>query len=295
MKIKDIDKGTSVTIILAIYLFTIVLGLFIYYLCLGLDMSPLLAIFIADVVMTVFIFLIGLLIKNASLYDPYWSVLPAFLYVFWMITQGGINNLANSLILLVLLVWGIRLTYNWWKNWEGFSKQDWRYSLLEESNRKLYPITNLFGIHLIPTVVVFLQLINIFEIGRPSMNLGFFIGIAIAFIAPIIQLIADRQMFEFREKNYEKKAVIDQGLWKYSRHPNYFGELLFWVGIYIIYLSNAGQIDYHIIFPIAMISLFVFISIPMMEKKLNGRQGYQEYKQNVSMIIPFFRRKEEND
>jgi steroid 5-alpha reductase family enzyme len=98
-------------------------------------------------------------------------------------------------------------------------------------------------------------------------------------------------MYIFKTNNKENKKIIDVGIWRYSRHPNYFGELLFWIGVYVIYLAFSRTIDYHIIFPVIMILLFVFISIPMMENKLKNREGYQEYKKKVSCLIPFFPKK----
>jgi steroid 5-alpha reductase family enzyme len=85
----------------------------------------------------------------------------------------------------------------------------------------------------------------------------------------------------------KEKACIDHGLWKYTRHPNYLGELTFWVGIYIMYFSHVNAINFNLVYPLLMIALFLFISIPLMEKKLVHRPGYQEYKAQVSMLIPF--------
>jgi steroid 5-alpha reductase family enzyme len=94
-------------------------------------------------------------------------------------------------------------------------------------------------------------------------------------------------MFDFRQQRTDKNQVIDQGLWRYSRHPNYLGELTFWVGVYLIYLGAVQVIDFNIIYPLAMIALFLFISIPMMEKKLSDRPGYETYKKKVSMLFPY--------
>ncbi len=294
MNLNKLTKKQSGVVFLIVYLFTMGFGFFVVYYSSYFTNNAIIALLIADVLMTIVIFLIGSIIKNASLYDPYWSVIPPYLIVIAAIRYFGLSfSLAGIMLLIVISFWGIRLTYNWWKNWTGFSKQDWRYDLLREKNPKLYPITNLFGIHMIPTVVVFLQLINAFQIlNNTSVNTIFLIGLALSLIAPVIQFISDKQMYDFRASNKNKSKVINTGLWRYTRHPNYFGELLFWVGIYVMYFSFVKVIDVHILYPISMILLFVFISIPMMENRLLDRPGYKEYKQSVSMILPFFPKQE---
>lgn len=291
MNYLTLSKKKSGLIFLLVYISTMIVGLLIVLL--GKNyVKPILLMFIADVAMTIVVYLIGIKLKNASLYDPYWSVIPVFMIVVWMIVYNEALVLTSVLLMLVIVIWASRLTFNWWKNWIGFKTQDWRYDLLREKNRKLYPITNLFGIHLIPTIVVFLQMINVYAIIQENtINVIFVIGIFLSLIAPLIQFISDKQMYDFRNRKQKNKRVISTGLWRFTRHPNYFGELLFWVGIYIMYFSFKMNIDIYILFPISMILLFVFISVPMMEKKLIVRPGYKEYINNVSMIIPFFPKK----
>ena len=294
MKLDRLSKKQSGLVILIIYLFTMTVGIVTYVIGKSLSLSPITAMFVADVLMTLIIYFLGNLLNNASLYDPYWSVLPPFIILLWGIDTASIGLFHAILLLFVLIVWAVRLTYNWWINWQGFQKQDWRYDLLKEKNEKLYPLTNLMGIHMIPTIVVYFQLVVAYQImTKASINAGYVIGAIIALIAPIIQFVADKQMYEFRFDKETKSSVINTGIWRFSRHPNYFGELLFWVAIYLMYLFGSGKFDLYVIAPIAMIALFVFISVPMMEKKLIDRPGYESYKKNVSMLIPFKPKKEE--
>ncbi len=293
MSLNSMSKTKSGFLILFIYLVTMVIGLFVYAVGVYFWIPPWFLVLVVDIIMTGIIFVVGLLLKNASLYDPYWSVIPPyFLVIYVLVYRGSFSQLPMILLLIAMLFWSIRLTYNWWKNWEGFEKQDWRYDLLKEQNPKQYWIVNLVGIHLVPTIVVYLQMLVAFRIvSFATLNVGYIIGFIFAFSAPIIQFIADKQMYQFRKENTEKGKVINSGLWRFSRHPNYFGELLFWVGIYVMYLSSILAIDLYIFCPIAMIVLFVFISVPLMEDKLKNRPGYLEYQQKVSMIFPFFQKK----
>jgi steroid 5-alpha reductase family enzyme len=287
MDYNKLTKKQSGIVFLIVYILTMLIGVLIVLCGKTNGFNPIATMLIADIVMTLIIFLVGAVLKNASLYDPYWSVIPPFIAVVWLGVYFQSINIVSVLILISLLVWAIRLTVNWWKNWQGFKFQDWRYDSLKEKNEKIYPITNLFGIHLIPTLVVYAQMINVYYIlGNTTVNFVFIIGFIISLIAPLIQFIADKQMYDFRMENMGKQRTINVGLWRFSRHPNYFGELIFWIGIFVMYFANTKTFDINILYPISMILLFLFISIPMMEKKLSTRAGYNEYKRQVSVLIP---------
>ena len=255
--------------------------------------SIILNLLISDIVLTLFIYLISILLKNASLYDPYWSVIPPFFLGFLMYELSAFSSL-NVLMVFAIFVWAVRLTYNWAKLWHGFKEMDWRYQNFKEKHPKTYFLINLFGIQLFPTLIVFAQLAVGFEVIllNPSLNLISFIGALMIIIAAFIQLIADSQMQIFKDNHKGQKLCIDEGLWKYSRHPNYFGEIIVWWGLYIIYFGVTLTLDVYILAPIAMTSMFYFISIPMMEKKiLKTRPEYKTYQETVSKLI-FFTRKE---
>ena len=93
---------------------------------------------------------------------------------------------------------------------------------------------------------------------------------------------------------FTAKKCIDEGLWRISRHPNYFGEVTVWWGLYIMLFGLTYQFDLYILAPLSMTLLFVFISIPMLEKKiLKTRPEYKLYQEQVSMLIPYVRKQKE--
>lgn len=275
-------------IILGIYLLSFLVALYgASFFILPLWQSVLLI----DVFMTLLIYLFSLLLKNASLYDPYWSVIPPVLLLYYMVQTNSFTTL-NILVLTLVSIWATRLTVNWAIEFESFKKQDWRYDLIKKKSKKLYPIANLFGIQLMPTLMVYAQI----YVGIQLMSLNEEISLyhvmpsLVMLGAVYIQHISDLQMRTFR-KNKNKSGVIDIGLWQYSRHPNYFGEIMVWVGLYGFYFLSTLSIDETIVAPILMISLFMFISIPMMEKKiLSTRPLYKQYQKEVSMLIPWFKK-----
>lgn len=281
-------KKTMLLIILGIYLLSFLVALYgASFFILPLWQSVLLI----DVFMTLLIYLFSLLLKNASLYDPYWSVIPPVLLLYYMVQTNSFTTL-NILVLTLVSIWATRLTVNWAIEFESFKKQDWRYDLIKKKSKKLYPIANLFGIQLMPTLMVYAQI----YVGIQLMSLNEEISLyhvmpsLVMLGAVYIQHISDLQMRTFR-KNKNKSGVIDIGLWQYSRHPNYFGEIMVWVGLYGFYFLSTLSIDETIVAPILMISLFMFISIPMMEKKiLSTRPLYKQYQKEVSMLIPWFKK-----
>jgi steroid 5-alpha reductase family enzyme len=291
MNLMELTKKQTLVFFIMIYGFVIFIGILVMNYGYSIAMNVLIVALLADIIMTLIIFFFSIITKNASLYDPYWSVIPIFIVFYWMILYQSFT-LPVIMMFIALLLWSARLTFNWWKNWHGFSSQDWRYDYLKQRAPRIYLITNLFGIHLFPTIIVFLQLINSHEIiekssSNNSINVLFIFGFAISIVSVIIQHFADKQMYEFRKGNQSKNSCIDNGLWKYSRHPNYLGELGLWLGVYIMYLSTVNRVNLNIVYPILMVGLFLFISIPMMEKKLMKRPDYKEYKNKVSMLLPY--------
>lgn len=110
------------------------------------------------------------------------------------------------------------------------------------------------------------------------------IAISVTLLAILLEGISDWQ----RRKRYKQPggAVYRSGLWSISRHPNYLGEILFWVGLFIAALAHGYEYYWTGIGALAMILLFVFISIPMMEKRQLHKEGYRKYQQEVPVLLP---------
>jgi steroid 5-alpha reductase family enzyme len=249
--------------------------------------SLLLKILIIDLFATVLVWLFSFIVKNQSLYDPYWSVIPP-LIIFLIIHETDEYTYSMFLILIPMLIWAIRLTYNWAKLWTDFKHQDWRYENIKNKAPKLYILTSLFAIMIFPTLIVFVQHIGIVKLSEANYQISYlgYVGSFVIILAAVIQFISDTQMQFFKKNNQDKHKLIDIGLWKYSRHPNYLGEIMVWWGLYLFYLDGIG-FDYLIIAPLAMTIMFLFVSIPMLEKKiLKTRPHYKTYQENTSMLIP---------
>ena len=278
------QKARGIVVIGLIYLIVTLLGVLVFRLLKG-AMSEMLALFLADVVATVAVWGFGLFYKNVSVYDPYWSVAPPVMFTAWAIYKSTFT-LPVILLLVAVWYWGIRLTVNWAFTFKGLSHEDWRYTRYRETQSPfLFQVTNFFGLNMMPTVLVFVAMLPGFGLfdAVSSANLLTWLGFVICLMAATIQLVADTQIHHFREAHVGQ--YCDIGLWKHGRHPNYFGEITMWWGVWTMYASLYG-LNWLIIGPVAMTALFLFISIPMMERRqLQNKPGYAEYRKKTRRLI----------
>lgn len=287
MKEKLYTKAGSLALVVAVYAVAVIAAFIIFNIFKS--SGILLATFLADVAATLVVWGTGLIFKNASLYDPYWSIIPVMVIPFWVIIKGSPVGVLDILMVIAITVWGIRLTMNWVIGWKGLNQQDWRYTMLKNKNPDIWFITNLGGINMMPTILVFLGMIPAYYMINNSQNINILsiMGFAICLSAASVQFISDRQLAFFRKDESNLGKCINEGLWKYSRHPNYLGEVSLWWGIWFMQMGSAPRYWYTVIGPFLMTLLFVFISIPMMEKYvISKRPAYEDYKKSVAMLIP---------
>lgn len=277
------SKGTSIAIIAAMYAVAVAVGYLVFNRIVS-AMPELWALLVADIVATVIIWGFGILYENVSVYDPYWSVIPPVVFTFWAFFKGT-WNLPVVLVLIAAWFWGIRLTGNWVRTFKGIAHEDWRYTQYRKTQSPLlFHITNFFGLNMMPTLLVFACMVpGLLAFEATSSSWLIWLGFCMSISAARIQYVADSQIHRFRDNHPGEFCNV--GLWKYGRHPNYFGEILFWWGIWVMYASCAG-IDLLVIAPVAMTCLFLFISIPMMEKRqLANKPGYAEYRKHTRILI----------
>ncbi|MDL2228506.1 DUF1295 domain-containing protein [Odoribacter sp. OttesenSCG-928-L07] len=284
--INKIKQSTfaSYTVITLMYVIATFAGLFIF--SLNKNGQDILYLLYADVAATIIIWLFGILFSNSSIYDPYWSVAPpiilTFLYFYY-----GCASVSAILLLVAIWFWALRLTINWMYTFPNLTHQDWRYVMYREENPKIWQVINLMGIHMIPTLVVFVAMIPGFYLLKLDLapNYLTYISLIICIGAALLQLFSDIQMHRFRKNN--KGKICNTGLWKISRHPNYLGEIMLWWGVYFMLISVAPQYWWTIFGPLANNLLFVFISIPLMEKRqLKNKAQYAEYIKVTGCLLP---------
>ena len=278
------DKGISQLICISIY----IVSFYLAYVLLPESINFIwLKITIWHLNATIFIYLGSVLLKNSSLYDPFWSVAPVPIVIYLSI-QSENSILLKMLIIFPILLWATRLTRNWVISWEGFHHEDFRYIDLKNTNKYKAEFNNFFGIHLFPTFIVNIclyPLVYVF-INDVAVNVYLYISSIITLIAVILETVADEQMRKFRSDPRNKGKTMKYKLWRYSRHPNYLGEVGFWFGIYFMGISSGFAPLWLIVCPLAMLLLFVLVSCPMMdERSLKNRPNYKEYMDNTSQLM----------
>lgn len=254
------------------------------------------SILLADVVGTIVIFGFSVVLNNSSMYDPYWSVAPIFiaLYLLWQPDVPDVSMARKLIVTALVIVWGARLTFNFFRGWPGLAHEDWRYVDLREQNGKAYWLVSFAGIHMFPTVLVFLGCLALFPaINEPNNTFNVLDVLAIIVTATAIWLeaTADKQLHNFVKSKPTPGTILKTGLWSHSRHPNYLGEILFWWGLFLFAMAARPDHWWVIVGPLSITLLFNFISVPMIDKRsLKRRQGYAEHMQEVPKLLPKFKR-----
>lgn len=273
--------------------YALCLGVGIYYFATNPEQAVVYRLFWADVIATVIIFIFSLWFKNSSFYDPYWSLIPPLLAIgFWL--DAGYDQFIyrHQIVWVLVLAWGMRLTINWMRGWQGLHHEDWRYVELQKQHGRWYWLVSFSGIHMLPTILVFLGCVPLWSsMGTNTAPLNWIDGIAalVTFVAIWIEAASDEQLWKFRKTNTNPKNIMKVGLWAYSRHPNYFGEIMFWWGLFFFALSEGWQNYWMGIGALSITLLFVFISVPMIDKRMiERRPHYQDHMRKVSGIIPWF-------
>lgn len=235
-------------------------------------------------------FLIAFRLQSDKLTDISYAVTFATIAIWAYASSGGGSY--HAILLVMLVVWALRLG--------GFllyrvikSGKDARFDGMRENFFK-------FGkFWLAQAVTVWLVMFPaIFAFGEPAVT-GFLplLGIALWAVGLVCESIADWQKLAFARDPKNKDKWIESGIWKYSRHPNYFGEILVWVGVYIYAVAVLSPLQALIglASPLFISTLLLFVSgIPILEKTADKRWGkiasYREYKRRTSILVPLPRR-----
>ncbi|WP_160645866.1 DUF1295 domain-containing protein [Chengkuizengella marina] len=235
----------------------------------------------------VMLFLIALKIKDNSIIDINWGL--GFVIISWssMIITNNISITAiivNSLITL----WGIRLATHLWIRSIG-TGEDFRYVNMRKAWGKNVVFISFFRIFMFQGAIMLLLSYPIMRAnlsGIDSINFFMIAGIVVWFIGFIFQVVGDYQLSQFKKNRINKEQVLNTGLWRYTRHPNYFGEATMWWGIFLIIVTlDYGWIGLFSALFINFLLLRVS-GVPFLDRRYKNNVEYQKYKQETSRFIP---------
>jgi len=276
--------------VVATYISALLVALAVGRACAG--MHPIAIAAIADLAATLVVFAGSVALNNSSVYDPYWSVAPLPIALYWVAT-AGVFGLRQLLILALLTLWGARLTTNWALRWRGPADEDFRYVEIRGKTGKAYWPASLASIHLLPTAWVFLGLVPIFPaLARPGFAILDVAAALVTGLAIAIETIADRQLRRYLRAPHDEHGVLDSGLWSRCRHPNYLGEILFWWGLFLFGMAAQPSWVFSFIGPLSITLLFVFVSVPWMDRRmLAGHPAFAARLQTTPALLPWPRRR----
>lgn len=224
--------------------------------------------------------------RDVSVADIFWPLYHVIVAVIFYI-ESGANSLFAAAILGLICIWGLRLALHIGRRQYGKS-EDHRYTSVRNANGHKFPYTSLYLIFLPQALMAWgisLVLLPIFtELGAVNWTQWLFLGVAL--LGLLFEVVADLQLTRFRA-DMPPSAVLNSGLWKLSRHPNYFGEWLFWLSICIVSMHHS------IWWPILAMVLLTFLltrmtGVKRMESDIEERRpGYAEYVAHTSSFFPW--------
>lgn len=260
------------------------------------DMHPFVRVALADVAATAAVFLFSVGCNNSSMYDAYWSVAPVAVAGYLAFGLGSPAPLgARGIAVLVLIsLWGARLTFNWARGWAGLHHEDWRYVHFRKIMGRLYWPVSFVGIHLFPTLIVLLGCLPLYPALVTGRATPFgaldAVAVMVTLGAIALETVADEQLRAFRQKKRGEGDICDVGVWGWSRHPNYLGEIGVWLGLWLFGVAAGGP-WWIVGGVVAMVALFLGVSIPIADKRsLERRPAYAEHKKRVPALLPRPRR-----
>lgn len=243
---------------------------------------------IAILLMMTLLWLLSLLLKNSSIVDIFWGI--GFIVIAWIGFSYGYGYLPRKQWMCAMVaLWGLRLALHiGLRNWG--KPEDFRYAKWREENGASWWWISFFKVFLLQgflMLIISVPILAAQSFGFPAILTPMdLIGALVWGFGLLFESTADLQLTRFKQNQANKGKILTTGLWKFSRHPNYFGEAVVWWGIYIIALAAGAW--WTIFSPILMTWLLVRVSsVAMLERTTSLKLGYEEYVRKTSAFVPW--------
>jgi steroid 5-alpha reductase family enzyme len=230
-------------------------------------------------------FLLSVLLKRNDIADIAWGLGYVLLCIFLFFTQQ--NSPVALLLYGLVTLWGLRLAMHIGLRTLG-KAEDFRYRQWREDWGQWVHLRAYFQVYLLQGAILLIIISPLFwasQDGDAELSWLSLPGTLIWAVGFFFQAVGDWQLKQF-QKRKKKGEIMQTGLWKYSRHPNYFGEICMWWGIFLLALPVEYGI-WGIISPLMITFLLLYVSgIPMLEYKYKGNPAFEEYKKRTSALLP---------
>lgn len=235
------------------------------------------------------IFVLALVRKDNSIVDIAYG--GAFLAaVTAAAIVSGTGHPRQYLAAALVGIWGLRLILHLSTRSRGRG-EDFRYRKWREEWGSSFVVRSFFQIYVLQGAVVFVVASPaLFLMARPGKDLGVLdlLGAAVWALGFAFEALGDYQLLVFKRDSANRGRIITTGLWRYTRHPNYFGECTLWWGVFLVALGSPGAF-WTVISPLTINFLLLKVSgIPMLEKKYEDDPAFEEYKRRTSALVPWF-------
>ena len=241
--------------------------------------------------LVILVWVLSLLRRDASIIDIFWG--PGFVALVWTYAVLGKGWPPRTLLTLALVsLWGLRLAAHIF--WRSRGKpEDYRYAEMRERHGKQFWWVSLFTVFLLQGVLLWLisaPLLQSITTAEPAGLTSLDLGAAALFVLGFLfETIGDLQLARFRSDPENRGKVLQSGLWRYTRHPNYFGDAVVWWSFFLLALSTPGAV-WTLFSPVLMTLLLLKVSgVGLLEKKLNRtRPEYADYVARTNAFVPWF-------
>jgi steroid 5-alpha reductase family enzyme len=238
------------------------------------------------------VWLIAQIIKNNSIIDIVYGSTYVVASIFALIFGAPIDFRSILLVILVS-IWGMRLSIYIFIRNHG-QPEDFRYQEFRKNWGTHQALFAYFKVFILQGAIVYIICFPILYTNftdGPTFQITDIIGTAIWILGFFFESLGDAQLRNFKKDPSNKGRVMNQGLWRYTRHPNYFGEATMWWGIYVIVSSIPNGI-WMFFSPLLITTLLLKVSgVSLLEKKYKGSPEYIDYQKSTSSFIPWFPKK----
>ena len=250
--------------------------------------TALLSAAVAIVILMIGTWLVSVAIRNASIVDITWGF--GFVVVAWVVRlQGDTNTTRQWLLVALTTIWGLRLTVYLFLRNRG-QPEDYRYQAMRRRHGARFPIISLATVFAFQGLMMWVVSLPV-QLGQvsdtPNVGLLGILGVIVWAIGIFFEAVGDYQLARFKSEPANAGTVMDHGLWRYTRHPNYFGDACVWWGLGLI-AAETGVGAWGLIGSVVMTILLVRVSgAALLERSLRKRKpGYEEYVARTSSFLP---------
>jgi steroid 5-alpha reductase family enzyme len=232
-------------------------------------------------------FVVSLVAKRNDIADVAWGL--GFIFVAWLSYLFGSQSLHLVVVAVCITIWGLRLAIHIHSR-NSRKKEDYRYAAWRLEWGKWFVVRSYLQVYLLQGVFMFLVLTPVVGMASQHTMMQWqwyhTLGVVVWAVGFVFEAVGDYQLRMFMRNPDNKGKIMRYGLWSCTRHPNYFGEVTLWWGVWMMTLGTPIAL-WSLIGPLTITYLILFVSgIPMLEKKYEGNAEFEEYKRTTPAFFP---------